>query len=99
MAGRTGKVTRVPAFWDASATRSSLCVVGAAAALGGGTFLSAGPRFRRLAKDYERLTETLEGMHYIAFSFLMLQKAAPLFCSELITRSNPVSAGAGGSPP
>src|SRR3954447_11771422 len=37
-------------------------------------------RFRRLAKDYERLTETLEGMHYIAFSFLMLQKAAPLFC-------------------
>jgi transposase len=29
-------------------------------------------RFRRLAKDYERLTETLEGMHYIAFSFLLL---------------------------
>jgi transposase len=37
-------------------------------------------RFRRLAKDYERLTATLEGMHYIASSFLMLQKAAPLFC-------------------
>jgi transposase len=37
-------------------------------------------RFRRLAKDYERLTEMLEGMHYIAFSLLMLQKAAPLFC-------------------
>jgi transposase len=37
-------------------------------------------RFRRLAKDYERMTETLEGMHYIAFSVLMLQKAAPLFC-------------------
>ena len=37
-------------------------------------------RFRRLAKDYERLTETLEGMHYIAFSVLMLQKAVPLFC-------------------
>ena len=36
-------------------------------------------RFRRLAKDYERLTTTLEGMHYVAFSFLMLQKAAPLF--------------------
>ena len=36
-------------------------------------------RFRRLAKDYERLTETLEGMHYVAFSLLMLQKAAPLF--------------------
>ena len=37
-------------------------------------------RFRRLAKDYERLTETLEGMHYVAFSFLMLRRAAPLFC-------------------
>jgi transposase len=37
-------------------------------------------RFRRLAKDYERLTETLEGMHYVAFSFLMLHKAAPHFC-------------------
>jgi transposase len=36
-------------------------------------------RFRRLAKDYERLTETLEGMHYVAFSFLMLRKAAPHF--------------------
>jgi len=36
-------------------------------------------RFRRLAKDYERLTATLEGMHYVAFSFLMLRKAAPLF--------------------
>ena len=37
-------------------------------------------RFRRLAKDYERLTETLEGMHYVAFSLLMLHKAAPHFC-------------------
>src|SRR5262245_48727300 len=36
-------------------------------------------RFRRLARDYERLTETLEGMHYVAFSLLMLRKAAPLF--------------------
>jgi transposase len=36
-------------------------------------------RFRRLAKDYERMTETLEGMHDVAFSLLMLQKAAPLF--------------------
>jgi transposase len=39
-------------------------------------------RFRRLAKDYERLTETLEGMHYVAFSLLMLQKAAPLLVSS-----------------
>jgi transposase len=37
-------------------------------------------RFRRLARDYERLTETLEGMHYVAFSLLMLRKAVPLFC-------------------
>jgi transposase len=36
-------------------------------------------RFRRLARDYERLTETLAGLHYVAFSFLMLHKAAPLF--------------------
>ena len=34
----------------------------------------------RLAKDYERLTETLEGMHYVAFSLLMLRKAEPHFC-------------------
>jgi transposase len=37
-------------------------------------------RSRRLAKDYERLTETLGGMHYVAFSLLMQRKAAPLFC-------------------
>jgi transposase len=36
-------------------------------------------RFRRLAKDYERLSETLVGLHYVAFSVLMLHKAAPLF--------------------
>jgi transposase len=36
-------------------------------------------RFRRLARDYERLSETLEGLHYIAYSILMLHKAAPLF--------------------
>jgi transposase len=36
-------------------------------------------RFRRLARDYERLSETLKGLHYVAFSFLMLHKAAPEF--------------------
>ncbi|MBX6313125.1 MAG: IS5 family transposase [Isosphaeraceae bacterium] len=36
-------------------------------------------RFRRLARDYERLGEMLAGLHYVAFSLLMLQKAAPLF--------------------
>jgi transposase len=36
-------------------------------------------RFRRLARDYERLNETLEGLHYVAFSILMLHKAVPHF--------------------
>ena len=36
-------------------------------------------RSRRLARDYERLSETLEGLHYVAFSILMLRKAAPHF--------------------
>ena len=36
-------------------------------------------RFRRLTRDYERLSETLKGLHYVAFSFLMLRRAAPQF--------------------
>jgi transposase len=35
-------------------------------------------RFRRLAKDYERLPETLIGLHFVAFVCLLLHKAAPL---------------------
>ena len=35
-------------------------------------------RFRRLAKDYERLATTLVGLHFIAFVILLLHKAAPL---------------------
>ena len=35
-------------------------------------------RFRRLAKDYERLATTLVGMHFVAFVCLLLHKAAPL---------------------
>ena len=31
-------------------------------------------RFRRLARDYERLPETLKGLHFIAFSMLMNAK-------------------------
>lgn len=31
-------------------------------------------RFRRLAKDYERLASTLKGMHLAAFSFVMLAR-------------------------
>ena len=29
-------------------------------------------RFRRLARDYERLSSTLAGYHYLAFAWLML---------------------------
>jgi len=35
-------------------------------------------RFRRLAKDYERLPQTLVGMHLVAFVCLMLARAIPL---------------------
>jgi transposase len=38
-------------------------------------------RFRRLARDYERLQTTLVGMHYVAFVCLMLHQAAPLLKS------------------
>lgn len=31
-------------------------------------------RFRRLTRDYERLPETLVGLHYLAFAFLMLAR-------------------------
>jgi transposase len=31
-------------------------------------------RFRRLARDYERLPETLTGLHFVAFACLMLQR-------------------------
>jgi transposase len=31
-------------------------------------------RFRRLARDYERLPETLAGLHFLAFAILMLHR-------------------------
>ena len=31
-------------------------------------------RFRRLAKDYERLPETVAGLHFLAFVTLMLRR-------------------------
>ena len=31
-------------------------------------------RFRRLAKDYERLPETLAGLHFVAFAILTLTR-------------------------
>jgi transposase len=35
-------------------------------------------RFRRLARDYERLPETLAGLHLLAFTVLMLHRFALL---------------------
>jgi transposase len=35
-------------------------------------------RFRRLARDYERLPETLAGLHFVAFTMLMLHRLIPL---------------------
>jgi transposase len=35
-------------------------------------------RFRRLAKDYERLPETVIGLHFVAFACLMLHRAISL---------------------
>jgi hypothetical protein len=32
-------------------------------------------RFRRLVKDYERLPETVAGLHFVAFACLMLHRA------------------------
>jgi transposase len=31
-------------------------------------------RFRRLARDYERLPETLAGLHFLVFALLMLSR-------------------------
>jgi len=31
-------------------------------------------RFRRLARDYERLPQVLAGLHFIAFACLMLHR-------------------------
>lgn len=35
-------------------------------------------RFRRLARDYERLAETLKGLHYVAFAILFVKKLVEL---------------------
>jgi transposase len=35
-------------------------------------------RFRRLAKDYERLPETVAGLHFAAFAILMLTRMSAL---------------------
>jgi transposase len=45
-------------------------------------------RFRRLAKDYERLPETVRGLHLVAFTCLMLHQLVSL-PPGFITRSSP----------
>jgi transposase len=35
-------------------------------------------RFRRLARDYEQLAETLKGLHVVAFAMLILKQLTPL---------------------
>jgi transposase len=40
-------------------------------------------RFRRLARDYERLPETLAGLHYLAFAILMLKNFVSLMAHVL----------------
>lgn len=35
-------------------------------------------RFRRLARDYERLPETVAGLHFVAFASLMLHRMLTL---------------------
>jgi transposase len=39
-------------------------------------------RFRRLARDYERLPETLVGLHFVVFAMLMLVHAVPIMQSS-----------------
>ena len=39
-------------------------------------------RFRRLVRDYERLTTTLAGLHWVAFACLMLHSALPLLADS-----------------
>ncbi len=39
-------------------------------------------RFRRLARDYERLPETLAGLHYLAFTILLLARFVALLADS-----------------
>ena len=38
-------------------------------------------RFRRLARDYERLPDVLRGLHFLVFAMLMLPKVVPLLAA------------------
>ncbi len=49
-------------------------------------------RFRRLAKDYERLPETVAGLHFVAFACLMLHACSQLRISALLQPLSPATA-------
>jgi transposase len=51
----------------------------AAAQVGGRALFAWAARFRRLARDYERLPQTVAGLHFVAFVTLMLAKTTALF--------------------
>ena len=44
-------------------------------------------RFRRLARDYERLSQTLEGLHYLSFAIHALESGKATY-AKLITGSS-----------
>src|SRR3712207_347256 len=44
-------------------------------------------RFRRLVKDYERLPETVAGLHFVAFACLMLHRAITTLGLERVMNS------------
>jgi transposase len=39
-------------------------------------------RFRRLVRDYERLSETLTGLHFVAFAMLMAHRFITLMAES-----------------
>ena len=39
-------------------------------------------RFRRLARDYERLSETLAGLHFVAFALLLAHRFVSFMCQS-----------------
>lgn len=39
-------------------------------------------RFRRLARDYERLPDTLAGLHFLAFALILLRRAVDLLAQS-----------------
>ena len=44
-------------------------------------------RFRRLARDYERLADTLAGLHYVALAMLMLKRLVKLLAPAILQSS------------